>query len=129
MPLLSNSADQVVEFSGNGSSTKARLDPPFCIFPPLRPQLDVRYDVASEGDMVDVGAISVVLVVSPYIDANAAGEMIEEDAAVATSLSKSSNAIIVVRRTGNGQGISAKQDGCASGSLAKRGVHERAVHL
>ena len=108
MPLLSNSADQVVEFSGNGSSTKARLDPPFCTFPPLRPQLDVRYDVASEGNMVDVCAISVVLVVSPYIDANAAGKMIGEDAAIAISRFKSMNAMIVVRGTGNGQGISAK---------------------
>ena len=63
----------------------------------------------SEWPMVhNVGAISVVLVVSPYIDANAAGKMIGEDAAIAISRFKSMNAMIVVRGTGNGQGISAK---------------------
>lgn len=92
MLLLSKSTDEVVELSGNGLSTKARLDPPFCILPPLRPQLDARYDVASEGDIVDVGAVNVVLVVSPYMDASAAGETIGEDAAIATSFPRSSDA-------------------------------------
>lgn len=73
MLLLAESADEDVESSGNGSSTNARLDPPFCSFPPLRPQLDIRYDVASEGDIVEVGAVNVVLVVSIYMDASVAG--------------------------------------------------------
>lgn len=102
MLLLAGSADEVVEVSGKGSSTNARLDPPFWIFPPLRPQLDIRYDVASEGDIVDVGAVKVVLAVSIYMDASVAGDTIGEDAAIATSPPRSNSAPIEVKRARRG---------------------------
>lgn len=74
------------------------MDPPFRIFPPLRP-------LASEGAIVDVGAINVVPVVSLYIDASVAGDTIGEDAAIASSLPRSNSAIKRARR-----GMSTERD-------------------